>query len=370
MQIDVVAPFDLSPEDIAAWTRLQDQNPNLSSPYLSPQWVLACAGVNGPDRKGAVVAIIRRDGEAVGFLPVRRTGSTALPVGAPLCDYQGLVAAPGLTICPKELVKGLSLHRLDFTHMLADQRPFAPFLKGRWDSQVVDISPGYDAYATERREGGHGILKDAAKKGRKFEREQGKLQFTPLSTDRAAFEQLITLKRAQYKRTKQTDIFEAGWPLDLLRNLFATRDAAFGGAFFTLGVEGRPVAMHFALRHNDVLHCWFIAHETEFERYSPGVLLIDHMLRWGSSVGIREFDFGAGDYRFKLQLANRTRQVGYGFVGAPSVETLVRSAQYRVRRAAEALPLGPVSALPGKAMRRMDLWRGLGVLGDRRAESR
>ena len=38
---------------------------------------------------------------------------------------------------------------------------------------------------------------------------------------------------------------------------------------------------------------------------------------------------------------------------------LARRAAYGVRRAAEALPLGRMSALPGKAMRRMDLWRGL-----------
>jgi hypothetical protein len=39
---------------------------------------------------------------------------------------------------------------------------------------------------------------------------------------------------------------------------------------------------------------------------------------------------------------------------------VVRAAQYQIRRAAEALPLGQLSAMPGKAMRRMDLWRGLG----------
>jgi CelD/BcsL family acetyltransferase involved in cellulose biosynthesis len=43
----------------------------------------------------------------------------------------------------------------------------------------------------------------------------------------------------------------------------------------------------------------------------------------------------------------------------PSPALLVRSAAYGVRAAAEALPLGKVSQLPGKAMRRMDQWRGL-----------
>ena len=49
----------------------------------------------------------------------------------------------------------------------------------------------------------------------------------------------------------------------------------------------------------------------------------------------------------------------HGFVGLPSAAALARRAAYGVRRAAEALPLGRVSELPGKAMRRMDVWRGL-----------
>jgi len=46
-------------------------------------------------------------------------------------------------------------------------------------------------------------------------------------------------------------------------------------------------------------------------------------------------------------------------VGVPSPAALMRGCAYGVRQAAEALPLGRVSALPGKAMRRLDLLRGL-----------
>ena len=83
------------------------------------------------------------------------------------------------------------------------------------------------------------------------------------------------------------------------------------------------------------------------------------MLRWGAEKGVRELDLGPGDYRFKLQLANSARPVRHGFVGRVSAAAAFRDAQYRLRTAAEALPLGRVSQLPGKAMRRVDLWRGL-----------
>ena len=73
-----------------------------------------------------------------------------------------------------------------------------------------------------------------------------------------------------------------------------------------------------------------------------------------------EFDLGAGDYRFKQSLASVAARGRLRLCGprlAPA--TAVRAAAYGVRDAAEALPLGRASAWPGKAMRRIDLMRGL-----------
>jgi len=360
MPIDVIAPLDLSPGDVAAWSAIQAGRPDLRSPFLSPQWAQACARVDGPDRRSAVVAVMRDDdGAPQGFLPLRPTRFAALPLGAPMADYQAVVAPLGQPIRPRQFLEAAGIGRFDFQNLLSASPWFAPYVRGRGESQVIDLSEGYDAYAAQRRAEGHDILKDCAKKRRKLEREHGEVVFTALSASADHFEQLLAWKRAQYRLTRQTDIFDAGWPLELVRSIFARRDPDFGGALFTLEVGGELVAAHFALRFGGVMHCWFIAHNDAFARYSPGVVLIADMLQWAGSEGVDEFDLGPGDYRFKLQLANVKREVMHGFVGRASAATLVREAQYQVRAAAEALPLGKASALPGKAMRRIDLWRGL-----------
>ena len=46
-------------------------------------------------------------------------------------------------------------------------------------------------------------------------------------------------------------------------------------------------------------------------------------------------------------------------MGLASPAALLREAAYGVRAAMESLPLGKVSELPGKAMRRLDVIRGL-----------
>jgi len=187
----------------------------------------------------------------------------------------------------------------------------------------------------------------------------GEARFTARSTDRAIFDRLMELKRDQYRATGQTDVLAAGWTLRLLEDLFALDLPGYGGALFTLHLGDQLAAMHFHLMGETTIHAWMIAHEAALERYSPGLILFQDILRWMDDQPYDRLDLGYGDYRFKRELSNLQRPLIHGFVGVPSAASFFREAAYGVRRAAEALPLGVVSELPGKAMRRIDLIRGL-----------
>ncbi|WP_312166105.1 GNAT family N-acetyltransferase [Phenylobacterium sp.] len=357
MEIDVVRPQDLTPASLERWAQLQTGV--LDSPFLSPQWTRAVDRAQSGGRRAIEVAVLKQDGREVGYFPARVGAYTAIPVGAPMCDYQALVAEPGVQVDPKALVQALGVHRLDFTHMLESQASFAAHARGRVLSHVVDVRNGYAAYEAERRAAGKSILKDSDKKRRKVEREVGEATFGAFSRSRTDFDRLLAWKSAQYKATGQTDIFQTEWTRGLLRDLFQSRDPDFGAVLFTLHFGDRLAAAHLHLHGRRTIHGWLIAHDPEFERYSPGILLFQDILRWMDETPYCRLDLGAGDYRFKRELANDGLWVNDGFVGLPSPAALARGAAYGVRRAAEALPLGRASDLPGKAMRRMDVWRGL-----------
>jgi CelD/BcsL family acetyltransferase involved in cellulose biosynthesis len=357
--IDVVRPSALRAADVDAWLAIQAADPSLDSPFLSPAWAQIVERAQA-GRRGAIrVAVLRDGSKPVGFLPARVIGSVAMPVGAPMCDYQGLVAGPGVPIEPRRLVQALGVQRLDFSHMLAGQPAFRPYARGAVTAYAIDVAAGYAAYEAQRREAGSGVLKDIDKRRRKAEREVGPVRFQALASCQQAFDTLLDWKRSQYLATGQTVIFDAPWTVALLRELHGQSGGEFGGALFCLHIGDRLAALQFHLRGSRTLHAWIIAHDESFERYSPGLLLFQEILRWMDETPFTTLDLGAGDYRFKQQLANVHRSVAHGFVGRPSTASLVREAQYGVRAAAERLPWPQVSALPAKAMRRLDLWRGL-----------
>lgn len=359
MKIDVFPALELPAEVRSAWSTAQAGETRFDSPFLSPLWAQAVARARGPANSTKVVVQYDKAGDPAAFLAVRKRGSTAMPVGAPMSDYQALVTRDGFRADPRAMLQALGVSRYDFCHMQAQDPAFQGHARGQCVSWVIEVADGYAAYEAERKAAGVGALKDIDKKRRKVEREVGPTRFTALSDSRADFEQLIAWKRAQLAATGQTDLFRTGWVMRLMDDLLETRDPAFGGGLYTLHLGDELAAVHFHLRGGGTIHGWMIAHDPKFERYSPGLLLFQDILRSLDGGPYKRLDLGAGDYRFKRELSNHQQAVMFGFLGAPSVSTLARTAIYGLRGMAEALPLGPVSALPGKAMRRIDVLRGL-----------
>lgn len=359
MEIDILRPQYMPAEMVEVWRALQAEAPELDSPFLSPHWPRFVERAQQGVDRGLRVAVMHAGGRPRGFMALRADGAAAMAAGAPMCDYQGVVAEAGAEIDPRRLVHALGIGRFDFSNMLAEQTAFAPYAQGRAVSWVIDVADGYEAYAAERKRAGASTLKDLDKKRRKAEREVGPVTFTAFARSQIDFDQLFAWKRDQLRATGQTDIFAFDWTRRLMRELFESREPDFGGVLYTLHVGDRLAAVHFHLRGAHVIHAWMIAHEPDLERYSPGLLLFQDILRWMDNTPYSRLDLGLGDYRFKRELANTQQQILHGYVGIPSPAAFVRGAVYGVRRAAEALPLGGLSELPGKAMRRMDQMRGL-----------
>jgi CelD/BcsL family acetyltransferase involved in cellulose biosynthesis len=140
---------------------------------------------------------------------------------------------------------------------------------------------------------------------------------------------------------------------------FEESAADFGGLLFALYAQDKMAAAAFCLRSAPVVHMWLLGPDSALESYSPGVHLARHIVHWAANNGFAEVDFGVGDYQFKRQLSTSQRMLARGVIAGTSLSGAVRHAEHAVRAGIERLPQPRLAALPGKAMRRLDLVRAL-----------
>ena len=365
MRVDTVQASKLSDSDTAAWRALLSADSELSSPYLTPDWTRLVAR----HRRDVRVAIFHDEiGAPLGFLPVQLAGSgAAMPVGGPVCDYQAFIGPAGMDL--SDAPKALGASRIDLTGGLANNAVGA-CLHAHDRGHVVRFENGFQDWCDQRAAVGSKTVSRTRKKLAKLTREHdGDVVIEPFSTDPEAFELLLRWKREQMRRTGVKDIFCHAWINSVVRDCFASPagNPDFGSAMFVLRVRGAPAAVLFCLRARKALHAWFVAHDETLSAHSPGLILFVEAIRAAAAAGYTEMDLGPGDYRFKESLATHARPVGAGFIGRPGLSAALKTAQFQMRALVESLPVGPAREWPAKAMRRLDIARGLAVPSSRAA---
>jgi CelD/BcsL family acetyltransferase involved in cellulose biosynthesis len=359
MRINCVHPSDFGASEWAQWQALRAANAAYASPYHSPGFIKAVGAARADTR----VAVIEDGGQVQGFLPVHRPSPfAAMALGAPISDYQGLICAPGLDLTPTALCTGLKVGRLDFTAVRGDQPFFASGVRGGCEAFVAKLAPGgATAYLAELKRLRNDTVKKMDRKRRALEREHGSLQFTACDPSSRHFEQLLTWSRARCRRTRQPPVWETQWVVRTLAQIRASTCPDFTPILCTETLGDRLIAAQWLLSSGPVLHTWIIGHDPAFDPYSPGMALTRKVIEWAADQGYSEVDLGLGEYRFKRQLTNMTRTIGYGSVGRLSWSWALRRGAYAARDICETAPLGWVGALPRRAMRRLDAHRALGL---------
>lgn len=339
MDLQIVRPLELSDDDRAAWRALQQTSRELDSPFLSPDWALAVEAAEGAG-SSARVAVLRRGGQACGFLPLSIPHQSARPLGGPLCDYQAAVTEPGCAFDPLAVIEALHVARFDFASMLRSQSAFVPHFRGAVPAFAADAAQGYDRYA-EGMGGPAGVLGELDDVRAEVEAALGPIAFTALSRRRDDLIELLGWRGEVLP----------DWAAGLIHQLFLDRDQAFGGGLFTLHAGERLIAAQFHLRGRHTLHAWLCAHDRALERFSPSLLLSQDILRWMDETPYSTLDFGVGGARTGRPLSNVVRNVGVGTVSHPSPASLLRAAAGRLRSAAGLASAPELAALPGRAAR-------------------
>ncbi len=351
MEVEVKRPSALSEIEIDAWRTFQVADPALHSPYFTIEFALACDQVRSDTR----VAVLRDNGVVKGFLPFHRGPlGYGLPLGGPLGDFQGLIAAKGLKLDLPAIMRASGISVYPFGFVPVTQESFTSSFETQDDCHSANLKSGFDAWYADRMAAHKKSLKRYEAKARQMEKAHGELIFTMDDRDPAAFETLLAWKSAQYHATKFFDVFSVPWTSALLRAIWGVQSDDFAGHLSTLRADGRLVAVHFGMRSRHAAHYWFPAYDPEFARFGPGHRLLLGMIKDHATSGISQVHLGVGDFRYKHQFGGETVSLGSGTAMSPSLGAFCRQSAHMVQKGFEALPLGPVSHLPGRVLRRLD----------------
>ncbi|MEU4721881.1 GNAT family N-acetyltransferase [Nonomuraea dietziae] len=320
MNISIVRPGELGDSERSRWRALQKADPSLDNPFLSVEFAVAMDRLRDYVR----VAVVHDGGSIAGFFPYERHSfGIGKPLGGFLTTCHGLISAPELKIDTKALLRAAKLSVFDFDHMVAGQPTFAAFETDVRPAPIMDLSAGFDSWIEQVKANSPKNLKTVRYKERKLGREQGRLRFEYASPDPAVLRTLLNWKSDQYRRTGRVDRFAQPWIVELIDLMHAERSDDFAGVLTMLYAGDVPVAGHFGLRTATTLVGWFPAYDTEFARYSPGIVHHLQMAEHAAKAGLHAVDMGKGGKEYKDWLKSGVLYVAEGRVSRPSATAAV-----------------------------------------------
>ncbi len=349
--IDCLCPHELTPADEARWTELVAGRDDLTGPYFDVRYIKAigaavpCAGI----------ARVREGDDVVAYFPYQLRSRVMQPLGAPLSDYHGPIAAPGVTIDFEALLRATGARRLEFQGWIGP----APQNEGKAESvvlrrRVADIRKGYDAWWQAQDHEHHKFFKNIGRCQRNVEKDFGGFAFTWERVTPEIMDWVLSRKREQYRDSGMHDVFSCGWTRTMLDALATDDTDGYGLRAGVFRHDGRIVAAEIGLLGGGEVHLWFPSYDPAYYRYSVGILLAVAIIKAAAELGLKRVDFGTGGEDYKAPLTVDQGECREA-VFEPRISLLRRAADVAI----DALPMTRcrITALRLSLHRRVSLIR-------------
>jgi CelD/BcsL family acetyltransferase involved in cellulose biosynthesis len=142
---------------------------------------------------------------------------------------------------------------------------------------------------------------DSRRKRRKLE-GSGRLAFVVAAdppTRERILAAMIRQKTARYIETRGWDGFDRPGYRDYFRQM--TKRLGDAVHLSALELDGEPIAAHWGLVSGARFYSLMPSFDADWNRFSPGRLLTEHLIQWSYEHGFTDFDFGVGDESYKLE---------------------------------------------------------------------
>jgi CelD/BcsL family acetyltransferase involved in cellulose biosynthesis len=340
LQVEVVRPEELHGPDLARWDRLQTENAELDSPFLSSRFAVAVGAVRSNTR----VAVLSDENATVAFFPFEQgRGGRGMALAKGLSDVQGIIAPRTMDLDLAGTMRACGLRRFEFDHFLAAQEGWLTSLPSRFlleTSPALDLRDGFDAYVRQKQTESKSLFQSTARKRRKLEREHGAIRLSFHEPDHRLLDQVLSWKSSQYRRTGRRDRFVDAGNRALVHTLLDVSDATFGAPLTALYAGDVLVAAHLGLRSRRTLAWWFPVYDPAFGAYSPGLILCLDLARAMAAQRLSLMDLGKGDESYKDRLSNTSLHLLNGTVAHSRPEQALHTVRRWPAEQAMSIVLG------------------------------
>ncbi len=312
IQAEVRHPRTLSEREAQAWRGFCAAEPAFANPLLGPDF----ARLVGEARPDARIAVLTRQGQAVGFLPFHgRSGAIAQPIGGAFSDYHALVSAPGERIDGAEALAAAGVSGLRLSGLIDPHASFPAAGPAETEGYVIAPADGPDAYYAALQAENPKRFKNWRRLQNKLERELGGVVLASEPGSAQALDLMISWKREQFRRTGAHDVFRPEWARRLFQAILEAKGEA-RGVLVTLRAGGRLVAGHFGLAVGAHAHAWLSVIDPECSACGPGQVLTLRLAEIMPSLGLSSYDLSPGYAHYKAPFATHVVAVRQGLATA------------------------------------------------------
>ncbi|GLQ19992.1 GNAT family N-acetyltransferase [Algimonas porphyrae] len=310
LHIDTRPLSALSDQDRRDWIALRAANPDLESPYHHPDYHGAVDAHQG----GVQITTARQNGQLVAVLPWQG-GRFARPSGAPLSDYQTVIAGTDTRLDITRLLQGQKVGAFHYSAMPTDRSDPADLAI---ETARMEIT-GADAWRESRDGSYRRHLKSTRRRTRKSEEEVGPRRIVTQSRDVDAYQSLMRWKREKFAETGKFDVLANPGTSGLLRSLWEAGPAApLRADLHVLYFGDRMAAADLGLTDGSVFHSWIVGYDPELMAFAPGIQLLEGLIDASDALGYSVIDLGSGTDGYKRHYASHPRHVTSGVVTVPS----------------------------------------------------
>ncbi len=251
-------------------------------------------------RDDVYVAVFRRAGQVVGFLPHhRRPHRFARPVGAPFSDYSALITFPDAQIDGRKALKAAGIDRFQAIGLVDPHNLFGD--TGGEGDTAYGIDLGFD-YTTNNVTRKH--RKNINRHRRNLIEAHGPIEFIVTDRNRDHYDLMLRLKHEQLRHNGLHNFLSPPWAASLLERLFEAPADGLHGSLLTMTIGGKPALFHYGPRLGGRMHPWVSSYDPAFSAYSPGSIFLTDCQAALKAADVSYYDLSTGQSHYKDSFSN------------------------------------------------------------------